>query len=83
MAAAIKALNAKIRSNKYLDYFCSTRELVPPGRRRRIRAGNGGAVGREEMRMPCARVRCGEMRKRKRGKKERLPEEQVHQEAHR
>ncbi|KAL6709751.1 pyruvate transporter mpc1 [Coniothyrium glycines] len=24
MAAAIKALNAKIRSNKYLDYFCST-----------------------------------------------------------
>jgi hypothetical protein len=25
MAAAIKALNAKIRSNKYTDYFCSTR----------------------------------------------------------
>jgi hypothetical protein len=25
MAAAIKALNAKIRSNKYSDYFCSTR----------------------------------------------------------
>ncbi|KAF9730558.1 mitochondrial pyruvate carrier 1 [Paraphaeosphaeria minitans] len=24
MAAAIKALNAKIRSNKYADYFCST-----------------------------------------------------------
>ncbi|OCK83912.1 UPF0041-domain-containing protein [Lepidopterella palustris CBS 459.81] len=24
MAAAVKALNAKIRSNKYLDYFCST-----------------------------------------------------------
>ncbi|TGZ84885.1 UPF0041-domain-containing protein [Ascodesmis nigricans] len=24
MAAAIKALNAKIRANKYLDYFCST-----------------------------------------------------------
>jgi hypothetical protein len=24
-AAAIKALNAKIRSNKYTDYFCSTR----------------------------------------------------------
>ncbi|CBX90189.1 pyruvate transporter mpc1 [Plenodomus lingam] len=24
MAAAIKALNAKIRSNKYTDYFCST-----------------------------------------------------------
>ncbi|EAT88759.1 hypothetical protein SNOG_03554 [Parastagonospora nodorum SN15] len=24
MAAAIKALNAKIRSNKYSDYFCST-----------------------------------------------------------
>lgn len=26
MAAAIKALNAKIRSNPVLDYFCSTRE---------------------------------------------------------
>lgn len=26
MAAAVKALNAKIRSNKYLDYFLSTRE---------------------------------------------------------
>jgi len=25
MAAAIKALNAKIRSNPYTDYFCSTR----------------------------------------------------------
>ncbi len=25
MAAAIKAINAKIRSNKVLDYFCSTR----------------------------------------------------------
>jgi len=24
MAAAIKAINAKIRSNKYTDYFCST-----------------------------------------------------------
>ncbi|KAF2474777.1 UPF0041 domain protein [Lindgomyces ingoldianus] len=24
MAAAARALNAKIRSNKYLDYFCST-----------------------------------------------------------
>ncbi|EEH19183.1 hypothetical protein PABG_01502 [Paracoccidioides brasiliensis Pb03] len=24
MAAAVKALNAKIRSNKVLDYFCST-----------------------------------------------------------
>ncbi|PVI02615.1 UPF0041 domain protein [Periconia macrospinosa] len=24
MAAAFKAINAKIRSNKYLDYFCST-----------------------------------------------------------
>ncbi|KAF2178548.1 UPF0041-domain-containing protein [Zopfia rhizophila CBS 207.26] len=24
MAAAVRALNAKIRSNKYLDYFCST-----------------------------------------------------------
>jgi hypothetical protein len=28
MAAAIKALNAKIRSNKALDYFCSTRTLL-------------------------------------------------------
>ena len=27
MAAAIKAINAKIRSNKVLDYFCSTRML--------------------------------------------------------
>lgn len=27
MAAAIKALNAKIRSNPYTDYICSTREL--------------------------------------------------------
>ena len=26
MAAAIKALNAKIRSNPYTDYFCSTRK---------------------------------------------------------
>jgi hypothetical protein len=26
MAAAIKALNAKIRSNPYTDYLCSTRE---------------------------------------------------------
>lgn len=25
MAAAIKAINARIRSNKALDYFCSTR----------------------------------------------------------
>jgi hypothetical protein len=30
MAAAIKALNAKIRSNKYADYFCSTRTYCPP-----------------------------------------------------
>ena len=29
MAAAVKALNAKIRSNKYLDYFCSTRMFDP------------------------------------------------------
>jgi hypothetical protein len=29
MAAAIKALNAKIRSNKYSDYFCSTRTFLP------------------------------------------------------
>ena len=27
MAAAIKAINAKIRSNKALDYFCSTRKF--------------------------------------------------------
>lgn len=26
MAAAIKALNAKIRSNPVTDYFCSTRK---------------------------------------------------------
>ena len=30
MAAAIKAINAKIRSNKVLDYFCSTRTLRLP-----------------------------------------------------
>jgi hypothetical protein len=29
MAAAIKALNAKIRANKYADYFCSTRTFYP------------------------------------------------------
>lgn len=29
MAAAIKALNAKIRSNKYADYICSTRTFSP------------------------------------------------------
>lgn len=29
MAAAVKALNAKIRSNPALDYFCSTRECSP------------------------------------------------------
>ena len=28
MAAAIKALNAKIRSNKVLDYVCSTRTYL-------------------------------------------------------
>jgi hypothetical protein len=27
MAAVIKAINAKIRSNKVLDYICSTRTL--------------------------------------------------------
>lgn len=31
MAAAIKALNAKIRSNKYTDYICSTRTCLPCG----------------------------------------------------
>jgi hypothetical protein len=29
MAAFIKAINAKIRSNPALDYFCSTRTLLP------------------------------------------------------
>lgn len=29
MAAAIKAINAKIRSNKVLDYVCSTRTYYP------------------------------------------------------
>lgn len=28
-AAAIKAINARIRSNKALDYFCSTRRFGP------------------------------------------------------
>jgi hypothetical protein len=27
MAAAIKALNARIRANPVTDYFCSTREF--------------------------------------------------------
>lgn len=30
MAAAIKAINTKIRSNKYTDYICSTRAPPPP-----------------------------------------------------
>jgi hypothetical protein len=30
MAAAIKAINAKIRSNKVLDYLCSTRTCCNP-----------------------------------------------------
>jgi hypothetical protein len=29
MAAAIKAINARIRANPVLDYFCSTRESYP------------------------------------------------------
>jgi hypothetical protein len=37
MAAAIKALNAKIRSNKYSDYFCSTRTFYLFGCRIAIR----------------------------------------------
>ena len=32
MAAAIRALNAKIRSNPYTDYICSTRALRPTPR---------------------------------------------------
>ena len=34
MAAAIKALNARIRANPVTDYFCSTRESLPPRRTR-------------------------------------------------
>jgi hypothetical protein len=44
MAAAVKALNAKIRSNKYLDYFCSTRMYTPKridGRSQRARVEEG------------------------------------------
>jgi hypothetical protein len=33
MAAAIKALNAKIRSNPVSDYFCSTRTSHPSHQR--------------------------------------------------
>lgn len=29
MAAAIKAINARIRQNKALDYVCSTRKPIP------------------------------------------------------
>jgi hypothetical protein len=44
MAAAIKALNAKIRSNKYTDYFCSTRTFYPdPGTPVALRAERGRA----------------------------------------
>jgi hypothetical protein len=51
MAAAIKALNAKIRSNKYTDYFCSTRTFYPDpvcasmGNKWMVRFG-GGSSGR-------------------------------------
>jgi hypothetical protein len=31
MAATIKAINARIRSNKVLDYFCSTRMSLQIG----------------------------------------------------
>jgi hypothetical protein len=51
MAAAIKAINAKIRSNKVLDYFCSTRTFPPPDhcwtgvlRARELRANEANAL---------------------------------------
>lgn len=34
MAAAVKALNARIRANPVTDYFCSTRESCHPARTR-------------------------------------------------
>ncbi|CAD0110454.1 unnamed protein product [Aureobasidium uvarum] len=37
MAAAIKALNAKIRSNPYTDYLCSTRECSHEDKTRTLR----------------------------------------------
>ena len=49
MAAAIKALNARIRANPVTDYFCSTREcyssprLLDPGGKRRARKQGTGA----------------------------------------
>jgi hypothetical protein len=42
MAAAVKALNAKIRSNKYLDYFCSTRTY---SRQQATKPANTGGRG--------------------------------------
>lgn len=61
MAAVIKAVNAKIRSNKVLDYVCSTRMCalslkrvlwnIPgrrPGRRPKYKWEKGGNGGNTE-----------------------------------
>lgn len=47
MAAAIKALNARIRSNPVTDYFCSTRESPPIPKTRSSDLG-GLAAAHEE-----------------------------------
>ena len=54
MAAAIKALNAKIRSNKYTDYFCSTRTFYPLLGGRTRTATLDDFLGRVRL---CARAR--------------------------
>lgn len=44
MAALIKALNAKIRSNPVSDYLCSTRECCPDTLSWSLRADVGHCV---------------------------------------
>lgn len=53
MAAAIKALNAKIRSNPYTDYLCSTRELLLP--QLRLESGIAPRSNTRKGVMSCAR----------------------------
>jgi hypothetical protein len=64
MAAAIKALNAKIRSNKYSDYFCSTRMFYPsphPQRTKRRSLGEGRSTQRGVQRiLQCENISGGQ-----------------------
>jgi hypothetical protein len=56
MAAAIKALNARIRANPVTDYFCSTRECDPAmrsgGEETRFRNRRGEGIDMREDMMP-------------------------------